>query len=135
MGCGPCAAAPSAFETRPAHDLVGSNVLAALALVHAGAGDPHRPRRVPDRTRDVPVEGKWGGEAWESWALIPLFESRDVRVVGLDVLAFDHVTRDLDDRRRDGGRHLAGAHLFEHWLEVAPALLVPAGGESGASEA
>ena len=95
---------------RVAHDLVAPNVLAALALVDAGAGDPHRPRRVPDRARDV-------------------------RVVGFDVLALDHVTRDLDDRRRDGFGHLARAHLFEHWLEVATALLVPAGGESGASEA
>ena len=35
---------------RAAHDLVAPNVLASLALVDAGAGDPHRPRRVPDRT-------------------------------------------------------------------------------------
>ena len=34
---------------RVPHDLVAPNVLAALALVDAGAGDPHRPRRVPDR--------------------------------------------------------------------------------------
>ena len=82
--CGPCVS-----ETRPAHDLVAPNVLPALALVDAGAGDPHRPRRVPDRTpegapRDVlacthqtwrphsaVVAGRWrrAHVMYASWAL------------------------------------------------------------------